>query len=118
MVGSKKLSTKIILTILLILGAILEREKFGQIIRSGTLYGAMAGIFNGAANFVNLLIYLYIPISLMSPLKTGVGLIMSFLLSIFFYKEKFTKQQIVSVAIGCAAILMFNMESILSLILK
>lgn len=99
---------------LFILGAILEKDKLSVTFKKGFLYGAAAGVFNGSANFVNLLIFLYVPISLMSPLKTGLNLVTSFALSIFLYKEKFTKKEIVSVITGALAILMFNVEAIIS----
>ena len=85
---------------LTLFGLILERERIGYIVKHGTLCGMGAGLFNGASNFAGLLLLLYMPISLSTPLTTGVNIVLSFALSVFIYKEKFTKMQI-SGAVAC-----------------
>ena len=94
---------------LFILGIIKERENFRYIAKYGTLYGIGAGFFNGSKNLVNLAIYLYIPISVATPVKTGLGFILNFIISVFLYKEKFTKQQLISVLLGIVALILFKL---------
>lgn len=94
--------------ILLVLGLIKEKEKVVSTIKYGSLYGLFAGILNGATNFLNLAIYLFIPISAATPIRTGAGLVTSFLISIFIYKEKFTKMHIVSAVVGIIALVLFK----------
>lgn len=94
--------------ILLLLGCVKEREKFATIIKHGSLYGLLAGMFNGATNFLNLAIYLFLPISVATPIRTGVGLVTSFLISICIYKEKFTGIQFVGAIIGIVALVLFK----------
>lgn len=93
---------------LMIIGFFLEKGKFKSIIRSGTLYGLGAGLANGAANLLNLLTYLFIPISIVTPIRTGMGIVTSFLISMVLYKEKFSKQQMVGAVIGVAAIVLLT----------
>lgn len=93
---------------LMLIGFFLEKDKFRSIIRSGTLYGLGAGLANGAANFLNLLTYLFIPISIVTPIRTGMGIVASFLISMVLYKEKFSKQQMVGAVIGVAAIVLLT----------
>ena len=93
---------------LLILGAILERDSFKVTIKHGLIYGVAAGVFNGINNLFTLITYNYLPISFTSPIKTGLGMIFGFLVSVFLYKEKFNKCQIVSAIIGVIALILMN----------
>ena len=97
---------------LLILGFIYERDNFKKVAKYGTVYGFLGGMCNGAKNFVNLALYLYIPISVATPIRSGIGFIVSFFLSVFLYKEKFTKMQVAGVAVGILAIIMFKVDII------
>ena len=94
---------------LCIIGLIYERDKLLYTLRYGGLWGTLAGLVNGGKNLVVLLLYLYIPISVATPLRTGLSLIMSFLLSVFIYREKFTVRQILSVVVGITAIVLFKL---------
>ncbi|MBQ8526109.1 MAG: EamA family transporter [Clostridia bacterium] len=94
---------------LLVFGIVREIKNIGYILKNGTLYGIIAGIFNGAKNFIGLALYLYIPISVATPLKTGLGFILSFIISVLIYKEKFTKIQIAGVALGAVSLVMFKL---------
>jgi len=94
---------------LCIIGFIYERENFKYIAKHGIVWGLLAGACNGGKNLVNLLIYLYIPISIATPLRTGLGFITSFLVSVLLYKEKFTKLQLLSVFLGIFALVLFKL---------
>jgi multidrug transporter EmrE-like cation transporter len=93
---------------LVLLGFILERDNFGKIVKKGTLYGAGAGLMNGAMNFLNLVVYIFIPISMATSVRTGLGIIASFLVSVVIYREKFTLMQALSAAMGIAAVLLLQ----------
>lgn len=95
---------------LFIFGFIFERKSFKSTIKYGFFYGASAGIFNGINNLLVLITYNYLPISFTSPVKSGVGMIISFVLAITLYKEKFSKRQLVSVAIGVVAVVLMNVK--------
>lgn len=93
---------------LFIYGFISEREKLKTAVKSGMLFGAVAGAFNGASNFLSLVIYNFVPISIVSPVSTGGGLVLSFVVSAVLYKERFTPRQIVSAVIGVIALVLFK----------
>lgn len=95
--------------LLTLLALICQRGSLKEIVRYGTLYGALTGAFNGSNNLVNLITYLYIPISVATPAKTGLGCVFSFLVSVLVYREKFTKRQLVSVLIGILALVLFKL---------
>ena len=54
------------------------------------------------------MIYLYLPLSIVSPLKMGLSLVGSFAVAFLMYKEKYTKKQLLGVAIGAAAIIILT----------
>ena len=90
------------------LGLVLERERLGYIVKHGSLYGLGAGVLNGASNFAGILLLLYMPISMSTPLNTGLSILLSFVISILIYKEKFDKMQIAGVAVGLVALVLLN----------
>ena len=93
---------------LAIIGLIIDRKNLGYVLKNGTLYGALSGLFNGAKNFVILFIYELLPISIVSPLKAGLAIVASFLLSIIAYKEKYSILQKIGVACGGAAVVILT----------
>lgn len=90
------------------IGFIVDRDKLGTVLKKGSLYGFGAGVLNGAKNFLTLVIYLYLPISIISPVKMGLGLVGSFAIAFLFFKEKYTKKQLLGVALGVAAIIILT----------
>ena len=88
------------------LGIVTDRKRLSYIMRNGMLYGATAGLFNGAKNLATVFIYLYLPLSTVSPMITGLGIFLTFLTSLVFYKEKYTKPQLVGVALGATAVIL------------
>lgn len=93
---------------LLILGLLLEKDRFGHIVKTGFLPGAGAGLVNGGKNLALLITNLFVPISILTPARMGLGFVVSFAVSVTLYKEKFTGLQILSVVIGVIALLMFS----------
>ena len=96
-------------TALMLIGLVTERGKLKQIIKYGTLYGGIAGLMNGAANLVNLATYMFLPISVVTPIRTGLGIVMNFVISVLAYKEKFTRRQLVSAVIGVLALMLLTL---------
>lgn len=91
--------------ILLVLGLTKFKADNKTVMTRGVIYGGVAGIMNGAKNFVTLAIYLHLPLSIISPTKTGLGLLLSFAMAIIVYKEKYTLRQIIGVVLGAAAVI-------------
>ena len=94
---------------LFIMGLIFERDSLKSTFKNGFLYGAGAGVFNGINNLLTLVTYNYLAISFTSPVRAGLGMILSFLVSIILYREKFSKRQIISVIIGIVAVILMNL---------
>ena len=96
--------------ILFILGLVFERSNIKSTFKYGFIYGAFAGIFNGINNLLTLITYSYLPLSFISPVKTGLGIVFAFIVSLIFYREKFTRMQGLSVAIGLVAVVLMNLK--------
>ena len=94
--------------LLAVIGLVVDRSKLGRVLKTGALYGFGAGVLNGAKNFLTLVIYLYLPLSIISPVKMGLSIIGSFAVAFLCYKEKYTKKQLLGVALGGAAIILLT----------
>ena len=94
--------------ILICYGMIKYGKKNIDVIKSGGIYAAFAGISNGITNFFGLVLYTLMPISIASPLKSGVKIIISFAASVLLFKEKFKKRQLVGLFLGTLAIIFLN----------
>lgn len=92
--------------LLAVIGLIIDRDKLGSVLKHGSLYGLAAGLFNGGKNFIALAVYLYIPISVAGPIKTGVGMVLAYLTAILLYKEKYTWLQKLGVLAGAVAVVL------------
>ena len=94
---------------LTVLGFLFERRNLRATLRHGTLYGVIAGFFNGINNLLSLVVYNYLAISIVSPMKTGLGMLLSFLIALLVYRERFTRRQWAGAAVGTVAILLMNL---------
>lgn len=96
--------------VLLIAGIIMNGKDLLYILRHGGLYASAAGVSNGATNLLNLIVNAMIPISIAAPTRSGVKIVISFLISLFIFKEKLTKRQVAGVVIGAAALILLNLK--------
>ena len=94
--------------LLALLSLIIDRNKLKSVIVHGTLYGLGAGLFNGAKNLISLAVFLFIPMSTASPMKIGVGIALTFVVSKLFFKEKYSLAQLIGVVSGTVAILLLS----------
>lgn len=94
---------------LLLMGFLFERRSFRSTVKYGVLYGAVAGLCNGIGNWLNLTSYNYLDLSVSVPIKTGAGLVLSFLVSLIIFKERFSVRQIIAVILGTLAVILINL---------
>lgn len=101
------LSLGISVAILLVMG--LVRKGSGKKVSWRTAVIALgAGFSNGITNMLTLLINTMVPLSLSSPVSTGMRIVLSFIISLVFLREKFLKRQIFGVALGAVALVLLN----------
>lgn len=94
---------------LFIAGIIKDGKDTLYILKNGTSYSAVAGLSNGLSNFLTLFTNQLLLISIASPVRSGVGIIFSFIVSLLFFKEKFLPRQVVGMIVGTASIVLINL---------
>ena len=94
---------------LIAIGLIKEKNGLKPLYAKGNLYAVGAGAFNGLTNMTSLIINTMFLISRSSVIITGTKLLLVFLISVIFYREKFTKTQILGAVMGAAAVILFNL---------
>lgn len=95
--------------VLLTVGMIRDGRDVWYILRHGGIYAALSGLSNGATNMMGLMINTMMPISLSSPIRAGVKVIFSFLLSKLIFRESFLVRQVVGVGVGALALVLLNL---------
>ncbi len=94
--------------VLFIVGIIKDGKDIGYIFKHGTLYSSVAGLSNGLTNFIILITNQMLLFSIASPIRAGVGIIFSFIVSRLIFKEKFLPRQLMGVFLGTVAIILLN----------
>ena len=95
---------------LLLMGIILERDGIKKTLKQGITYGMGAGMLNGLKNGINLAMIALIPLSVLTPVKKGGGIVFTFLVSYFLYKERYTKLQYLSILLSIISIILMQLS--------
>jgi len=93
---------------LFIIGFIKDRKYVGYIFRYGSIYSSVAGISNGATNFLLLTVNTLLPLSIVAPVSAGTKIVLAFIMSVAIFKEKFLKRQVAGVIVGAIALILLN----------
>lgn len=86
-----------------------ERGHIGQILRCGLPFAVCAGASNGLTNFLAMVINSMMPISLASPIRTGMKIVLSFVCSRVLYRETFNRRQIAGIVLGTLGLILLNL---------
>ena len=95
---------------LLLMGVVLERNGIKKTLKQGIAYGIGAGMLNGLKNGINLALIALVPLSVLTPVKKGGGIVFTFLVSYFLYKERYTKLQYLSILLSIIAIVLMQLS--------
>lgn len=71
-------------------------------------YSTLNGVSNAALNFMMLTLIGNIPNTILYPTNSALGMIATFLLAFFAYKERFSKPQYIGYALGVTSIVLLN----------
>jgi drug/metabolite transporter (DMT)-like permease len=99
----------IVTVIMLIMTIYKEKSGIKKYAKSGWHFALMCGVLNGVVNLFVMVLSGRIPVSLMFPLISAGGLIVTYIVSRFFYKEELTKTQFIGFVFGLAAVVFLNM---------
>ncbi len=90
-------------------GIVKDRKQLKEIIRFGIPYAGTAGVANGVNNLLTIAVNNLLPLSVVSPVCSGMKIVVSFLSATILFKEKYIKRQIFGVGIGVIALIFLNL---------
>lgn len=85
-----------------------EKKDVKTTFKSGWYIALAFGAANGAVNLFVMILSNIMPVSLMFPLISAGGIIITYLISKFIYKENLTKKQFIGFLIGVASVIFLN----------
>lgn len=98
----------IVTVVMLIMSVLKERTEIKFFAKVGWHWAVICGVLNGMVNLFVMILSGKMPVSLMFPLISAGGLIVTFLVSRFCYKEKLTKLQLARFLCGVASVVCLN----------
>lgn len=98
----------IVTVVMFVMTMIKERKGIKLYLKAGWHLSIICGALNGMVNLFVMILSNRMPVSLMFPLISAGGLIVTYLVSRFLYKEKLTRMQFLGFIFGLAAIVFLN----------
>lgn len=98
----------IVTVVMLIMSILKERTEINFFAKVGWHWAIICGVLNGMVNLFVMILSGKMPVSLMFPLISAGGLIVTYIVSRFFYKEKLTKIQFIGFIFGLTAVVFLN----------
>lgn len=86
-----------------------EKGEITYCIKKGALYTILCGITNGVVNLFVMVLGNMMPASIMFPLISAFGIVGSFLVGRFMFKERLNSMQLAGLAAGIVSIVFFNL---------
>jgi drug/metabolite transporter (DMT)-like permease len=86
-----------------------ERPDMGKVVKQGWLWALLCGGANGLTNFLVIFLNNRLSASVMFPVISGGGMVLIFLYSVIFARERFKPRQIVGFFLGIASIVILNL---------
>lgn len=86
-----------------------ERKQIGAYMKNGWIFGLLSGVFNGIVNLFVMMLSGRMSASLMFPLISAGGIVVTYLISKWIYKEELTKRQLVGFVLGIASVIFLNL---------
>ena len=94
----------IVALVMSIMSLIKERKAMKVYAKAGWHWALICGLLNGMVNLFVMILSRSMPVSVMFPLISAGGLVVTYLVSRFVYKESLTKLQFVGFILGLAAV--------------
>ena len=94
--------------VLLVISFVTERGEIRSSLKLGAHDMVICGVANGVTNLLIMILVGRMNTSLMYPLVSGGNIIITAIASIFLYKEKLTRNQLIGLLIGVGAIVFMN----------
>lgn len=102
------LALAIVSVVLFSVALITDKKYIKENIRHACLVAPGCGIMNGLTNMLVMVLSGLMAVSLMFPLISAGGIILTYIISVTFYKEKLTKMQFLGFLTGILSIVFLN----------
>ena len=86
-----------------------ERKEFAPLIKSGWWLALLCGLFNGVVNLFVMILSGRVPASVMFPLISGGGIVLTYIVSKVVYKEQMSRRQFVGFILGLLSIIFLSL---------
>ncbi len=93
---------------LFIISLFCETKDIKRCVKFGWYFALPCGVMNGVVNLFVMLLSARMPVSLMFPLVSAGGIVITYFVSRFIYKEKLTKLQLVGFVLGVGSVILLN----------
>ena len=98
----------IVIAILGVMAVIKERKNAGECMRAGWFQGPVCGLMNGMVNLFVMKLSGKMPVSVMFPLISAGGIIVTYVASRLVFKEKLTRRQFIGFVLGVISVVLLN----------
>ncbi len=101
----------IIVVVMVIGAALTEKRKLGFNLKKGCFLGAACGIANGVTNYLVILLSdpkMNMPASVMFPVISAGGIVLTAIVSVLLYKERLSKMQTIGFILGTFSVIVLN----------
>jgi drug/metabolite transporter (DMT)-like permease len=104
------LSYAMVAVVMLSMALFKDRKNLKLHVKAGWYVAPICGALNGMVNLFVMILSARMAVSLMFPLISAGGLVVTYLVSRFVYKEKLTKLQFAGFVLGAAAVVLLNIK--------
>ena len=95
--------------VFMVLTILYDRKDLLVNIKKGFVSCLICGISNGVVNLFVIILSLSMAASVMFPIISGGGIILSAVVAIFFFKEKLSLPQYIGLILGIASVVFLNL---------
>ncbi len=88
---------------------IFERKEWKASLSRGWYFGLLCGVANGCSNLFCMLLNPLMPASIMYPLISAGGIVVTALVSVLVFKERLSRTQWIGMAVGIASVVFLNL---------
>ena len=94
---------------LTIVALVQERKEIIPCVKTGWIYAVLGGVCNGIVNLFVMILSGKMEASLMFPTISAGGIVVTYIISKYFYKESLTKRQFVGFVLGIVSVVLLNL---------
>jgi multidrug transporter EmrE-like cation transporter len=96
--------------VLVCVGILKERNSVKTVLKLGAIPAVLTGASNGATNLLVMICTATIAASVFFPVISGGGMVLSYIISVTLFKEKFTVKQKIGILLGVISLVFLNLQ--------